>query len=56
MGSGPGYYSLRWLPSPRMSSVDAVDDVDGEGFVPVAGAAVGALHLAVASKVVAAHA
>ena len=39
-----------------MSSVDAVDDVDGEGLVPVAGAAVGTLHLAVAGEVVAAHA
>ena len=41
---------------PRMSAVDAVDDVYGEGLVPVAGAPVGTLHLAVAGEEVATHA
>jgi hypothetical protein len=39
-----------------MTGVDALHDVDGEGFVSIARAPVGALHLTVASEKVAAHA
>ncbi len=39
-----------------MAAVDAVDNVDGEGLVAVAGAPVGTFHLAIASEEVAAHA
>ncbi len=39
-----------------MTGVDALHDVDGEGFVSIARASVGALHLAVASEKVATHA
>ena len=39
-----------------MTGVDALDDVDGEGFVSITRASVGTLHLAVASEKVATHA
>ncbi len=39
-----------------MTGVDALHDVDGEGFVSITRTSVGALHLAVASEKVATHA
>jgi hypothetical protein len=39
-----------------MTGVNALHDVDGEGFVSITRASVGTLHLAVASKKVATHA